>query len=52
MYTLDCPYYKREFLTISALVQDVLDSGQDPDYYILYNGENSKEKVTDYLPEE
>jgi len=34
-YSLDCKYYTRQFPTLDALLNDILDSGQDPNYEIL-----------------
>ena len=40
-YSLDCKYYTRQFPTLDALLKDILDSGQDPNYGILKNGRST-----------
>ena len=34
-YSLDCKYYTRQFPTLDELLNDILASGQDPNYGIL-----------------
>ena len=51
MYTLDCPYYHREFPTIDELVDDVIQTGMDPNYNILYKGVDTGESLTNYISE-
>lgn len=36
MYTLDCNYYKKFFYTIDDLLADVIKSGMDPSYEIIF----------------
>jgi hypothetical protein len=36
MYTLDCSYYKKFFYTLDDLLADVIKSGMDPSYNILF----------------
>ena len=38
MYGLNCSYYTKTFPTINQLIDDVIDSGMDPNYEITYNG--------------
>jgi len=40
-YSLNCKYYTRQFPTLDALLNDILDSGQDPNYEILKNGRST-----------
>jgi len=40
-YSLDCKYYTRQFPTVDGLLNDILDSGQDPNYEILKNGRST-----------
>jgi hypothetical protein len=49
MYSLNCDYYDREFETIDELVDDVISSGMDPNYVILYNGEGTGSEVIDFI---
>ncbi len=49
MYSLNCKYYDREFETIDELVDDVISSGMDPNYIILYNGEGTGSEVIDFI---
>ena len=49
MYTLDCPYYDKDFDSIHDLVQDVLRSGTDPNYEILEDGVGIGETAFDFL---
>jgi hypothetical protein len=37
-YSLDCEYYTNQFPTVDELLNDILASGQDPNYEILKNG--------------
>ena len=48
-YTLDCSYYKKSFNSISALMEDVLSSGMDPNYEILRDGKKTGEFLNDLL---
>ena len=49
VYTLDCPYYHRNFDNIDDLLEDILSSGMDPSYNILKNGHDTEELASDYL---
>ena len=49
MYSLNCDYYDREFDTIDALVDDVVSSGMDPNYVIMYNGVGTGSMVIDFI---
>jgi hypothetical protein len=49
MYTLDCSYYTKSFVTINELIDDVMISGMDPNYPILYNGEPTGEMAIDLI---
>lgn len=51
MYSLDCNYYDEEFTFIMDLVDDVVNSGMDPNYEITFNGEPTGEKVIDLIQE-
>ena len=49
MYSLNCDYYDREFDTIDALVDDVVSSGMDPNYVIMYYGVGTGSMVIDFI---
>lgn len=38
MYSLDCDYYTKQFLTLDALLSDIVLSGMDPNYEITKDG--------------
>ena len=40
-YSLNCKYYTRQFPNLENLLNDILDSGQDPNYEILKNGRST-----------
>lgn len=52
MYTLDCSYYTRKFETLGALLQDVIDSGMDPNYTILKDGRSIGNTAWELLMDE
>lgn len=39
MFSLDCPNYKKAFQSIEDLLEDILNSGMDPNYNITMDGE-------------
>jgi len=49
MYTLDCSYYTRSFVTINELIDDVMISGMDPNYEITFNGKPTGETAWDMI---
>ena len=49
MYSLNCDYYDREVDTIDELVDDVVSSGMDPNYVIMYNGVGTGSMVIDFI---
>ena len=49
MYTLDCNYYTREFSTVDELIQDIISSGMDPNYEIMFNGQPTGEQAIDLI---
>ena len=49
MYTLDCNYYTREFSTVDDLIQDIMISGMDPNYEIMFNGQPTGEQAIDLI---
>ena len=49
MYSLDCNYYDKSFNTVDELVNDVIQSGMDPNYEITFNGESTGEEVIELI---
>ena len=49
MYTLDCNYYTREFSTVDELIQDIITSGMDPNYEIMFNGQPTGDQAIDLI---
>lgn len=49
MFTLDCNYYNKTFNSFVDLINDVVESGMDPNVEIVYNGEPSGEFPIDYI---
>ena len=54
MYTLDCDYYTKSFSTLNELLNDIMDSGMDPNYpiKILKNNIPTGETAWDLLEPE
>jgi|LakMenE01Jun11ns_1017448.scaffolds.fasta_scaffold7775738_2 hypothetical protein len=48
-YTLDAGYYDKSFKTIDELIDDVMSSGMDPNYEILFNGKGTGEMAIDLI---
>ena len=49
MYTLDCDYYTKSFPTLNELISDIMDSGMDPNYHIVFNGLSTQEFAWDLM---
>lgn len=49
MYSLDCPYFNKSFNTLDELLEYVIESGQDPNYNITYNGDSTIEQLIDLI---
>jgi 3-phosphoglycerate kinase len=49
MYSLDLPYYTKEFNSLVELIDDVIVSGIDPNCYITENGISIGEKAVEHL---
>ena len=49
MYTIDSCYYAKEFPTLDKLIDDILLSGMDPNYEIIYNGKHTGEFIIDHI---
>ena len=48
-YNLDCPYYKDEFDTLDELINNVIESGMDPNYEITKNGVGTGEDIVELI---
>ena len=51
MYSLDCSYYSKTFDSVDDLVNDVIQSGIDPNYEITFNGKPTGEEVIELIIE-
>jgi hypothetical protein len=49
MYGLLCGYYHKKFETLDLLIEDILNSGMDPNYEITFNGKRTGEKAIDMI---
>jgi hypothetical protein len=49
MYSLDCNYYEKQFSSIDQLIDDVIQSGMDPNYEITYNGKGIGDRAIDLI---
>jgi hypothetical protein len=49
MYSLDCSYYDKQFSDIAELIDDVIQSGMDPNYEITLNGKGIGEMAIDFI---
>ena len=49
MYSLDCAYYQKKFPTLPALLADIVESGQDPNYEITFSGQPTGETAWDLI---
>jgi len=49
MYSLDCVYYTKTFLTLDQLIEDVINSGMDPNYEITKGRKKTGELVIDLI---
>ena len=48
-YSIDCEYYKNKFETLDDLVNEIQNSGMDPNYEIMKNGIGQGETVWDHI---
>ena len=49
MYSLKCKYYTKEFKSIDELINDVINSGMDPNYEITRDGKGIGERAIDLI---
>jgi hypothetical protein len=48
-YTLKCNYYKKQFNTMQELLDDIISSGMDPNYWVYKNGKSIGSKAIDLI---
>lgn len=49
MFTLDCQYYKKTFQYLYQLLEDIIKTGMDPNYEVIYNGKATGTKAIDLI---
>lgn len=49
MYSLKCCYYDKEFNSIQELIQNIIESGMDPNYEITKDGKPTGEMAIDLI---
>lgn len=49
MYSLKCKYYTKEFNTQQELLDDIGESGMDPNYEITFDGKGTGETAWELL---
>jgi hypothetical protein len=49
MYSLDCVYYTKTFSTLDQLIEDVINSGMDPNYEITKDGKGTGEQALELI---
>ncbi len=49
MYSLDCQYYTKKFNTLDELINNVIESGMDPNYEITKNGVGTGEDIVELI---
>jgi len=49
MWSLKCNYYNREFSTLKELLDDIMESGMDPNYEVTRDGDGVGETAWDYI---
>lgn len=48
-WSLDCSYYDKKFDTLQLLLDDILESGMDPNYELTQGGELRGETAWDHI---
>jgi len=48
-WSLDCPYYDKSFNTLNGLINDIIETGMDPNYEIMENGLPAGETARDHI---
>ena len=49
MYSLECSYYEKQFNSLNELIEDVINSGMDPNYNITINGKRTDDVLIDFI---
>jgi len=49
MYSLKCNYYSKKFNSITELVDDVIQTGMDPNYSIIKDDKDIGEQAIDFI---
>jgi hypothetical protein len=49
MYSLKCNYYDKEFDSLEELLNNILESGMDPNYEVTRNGNGTGETAWDLI---
>jgi hypothetical protein len=49
MYSLKCDYYTKEFPTLEELIDDVMNSGMDPNHEVTRDGQGTGEEAIDFI---
>ena len=49
MYSLKCSYYKKQFSSLYDLVNDVINSGMDPNYEVTLDGKSMGVDIINYI---
>jgi len=49
MYSLKSDYYKKEFNTLEELIEDVINSGMDPNHEVTINGKPTGDLIIDLI---
>lgn len=49
MYSLRCSYYKKKFPTLHELIDDIILSGMDPNYWVTKDGKSVGTKAIDLI---
>ena len=49
MYSLKCSYYPFEFVSLNGLINDVIQSGMDPNYEITIDGVGTGEMLSEVI---
>jgi len=48
-YSLSCSYYDKYFKTIDELIDDITQSGMDPNYSVTLDGKKTGDKAIDLI---
>lgn len=51
MYSLKCNYFDKEFDTLDELINNILESGMDPNYEVTRDGKGIGETAWDFIVE-